>query len=182
MLYHLLPVVFWLLAISGSVLPLLLAAPDSPFSSLPYRHGKGLGYLFRHALVVTEEVIALPALLVIAIMARIQRHSSSVEQCMHMGVLLGIASYAMPTVVFLTLPVWAYLIYRNLFNLRSFIATILGYALIAIWAAVFIALGWIGNPWDHFFALENALGWIPLGAILLAWLASAIARQQLRIR
>jgi len=167
MLYHLLPVVFWLLAISGSVLPLLLAAPDSPFSSLPYR----LGF-----------VVALPALLVIAIMARIQRHSSSVEQCMHMGVLLGIASYAMPTVVFLTLPVWAYLIYRNLFNLRSFIATLLGYALIAIWAAVFIALGWFGNPWAHFFASENALGWIPLGAILLAWLASAIARQQLRIR
>ena len=167
MLYHLLPVVFWLLAISGSVLPLLLAAPDSPFSSLPYR----LGF-----------VVALPALLVIAIMARIQRHSSSVEQCMHMGVLLGIASYAMPTVVFLTLPVWAYLIYRNLFNLRSFIATILGYALIAIWAAVFIALSWIGNPWAHFLASENALGWIPLGAILLAWLASAIARQQLRIR
>ena len=79
MLYHLLPVVFWLLAISGSVLPLLLAAPDSPFSSLTYR----LGF-----------VVALPALLVIAIMARIQRHSSSVEQCMHMGVLLGIASYA----------------------------------------------------------------------------------------
>lgn len=101
---------------------------------------------------------------------------------MHMGVLLGIASYAMPTVVFLTLPVWAYLIYRNLFNLRSFIATLLGYALIAIWAAVFIALGWIGNPWACFFASENALGWIPLGAILLAWLASAIARQQLRIR
>lgn len=167
MLYHLLPVVFWLLAISGSVLPLLLAAPDSPFSSLTYR----LGF-----------VVALPALLVIAIMARIQRHSSSVEQCMHMGVLLGIASYAMPTVVFLTLPVWAYLIYRNLFNLRSFIATLLGYALIAIWAAVFIALGWIGNPWADFFASENALGWIPLGAILLAWLASAIARQQLRIR
>ena len=99
-----------------------------------------------------------------------------------MALLLGIASYWIPTVVFLTIPVWAYLIYRNLFSGRSLLATFLGYAMVAIWAAVFIFFGWIANPWAHFFALENALGWIPLGAILIAWLASTIVRQNLRVR
>ena len=75
-----------------------------------------------------------------------------------------------------------YLIYQNLFSFRAFIATLIGYAVVAIWAAIFIVLGWIANPWAHFFATENAWGWIPTGAILLAWLASTIARQTLRVR
>ena len=99
-----------------------------------------------------------------------------------MALLLGIASYWIPTVVFLTIPVWAYLIYRNIFSGRSLLATLLGYVTVAIWATVFILLGWIANPWANFFALENALGWIPLGAILIAWLASTIVRQNLRER
>jgi hypothetical protein len=53
---------------------------------------------------------------------------------------------------------------------------------VAVWAAVFIWLGWIDNPWAHFFAKENAWGWIPAGAILIAWLATTIARQTLRER
>ena len=99
-----------------------------------------------------------------------------------MAIFFGIASYWLPTVVFLTIPVWAYLIYQNLFSGRSFLATFLGYAVVAIWAAVFIFFGWIANPWAHFFAIENALGWIPSGAVLLAWLGSTIVRQTLRVR
>ena len=99
-----------------------------------------------------------------------------------MAIVLGIASYWLPTVLFLTLVFWGYLIYRNLFSMRSFLATLTGYAAVAIWAAVFIVMGWISNPWAAFFAKENALGWIPLGAILLAWLFSTIARQILRVR
>ena len=166
MLYHLLPAVFWLLAIGGSLVPVIL----SPFTFHPsplYYYG----YL-----------VAVLVLIVILIIGRLKRHASSVEACFRMGIYLGVASYWLPTVVFMTIPVWAYLIYRNIFSGRSILATILGYALVAVWAAVFIFLGWIANPWADFFASENALGWIPLGAVLLAWLASTIARQTLRAR
>ena len=121
-------------------------------------------------------------LLCIVIIGRIKRHSSSIEQCFQMAILLGIASYWLPTVLFLTVAFWAYLIYRNLFSFRSFVATFIGFALVAIWATIFIYLGWIANPWADFFAIENAWGWIPTGAILLAWLASTIAQQILRVR
>ena len=127
-------------------------------------------------------IVAALVLLVIVIIGRIERHGSSVEQCFQMALLFGVASYWLPTVVFLTLPVWGYLIFKNLFSWRSFLATLIGYAVVAIWAAGFMLMGWITNPWADFFAQENALGWIPLGAILIAWLASTITRNILRVR
>ena len=127
-------------------------------------------------------IVAALVLLVIVIIGRIERHGSSVEQCFQTALLFGVASYWLPTVVFLTLPVWGYLIFKNLFCWRSFLATLIGYAVVAIWAAGFVFMGWITNPWADFFAQENALGWIPLGAILIAWLASTITRNILRVR
>lgn len=165
-LYHLLPAVFWLLAIGGSLVP-ALPSLNTKLSTLNYYSGYW---------------VAAIVLIIIVFIGRIKRHASSVEECFVMALFLGIASYWIPTVVFLTVPVWAYLIYRNLFSGRSFLATFLGYAVVAIWASIFVLFGWIANPWAHFFALENALGWIPLGAILLAWLASTIVRQILRAR
>lgn len=165
-LYHLLPAVFWLLAIGGSLVP-TLPFLNSPFSTFNYY----CGYL-----------VAALVLFCILIIGRIRRHSSSVEQCFQVALLLGIASYWLPTVLFLIIPVWAYLIYQNLFSFRSFLSTLIGLAVVAIWAALFIWFGWIANTWMDFFAKENALGWIPLGAILIAWLASTIARQTLRVR
>lgn len=167
-LYHLLPAVFWLLAIGGSLVPVILQFTPYALNITPNYY---YGYL-----------VAALVLIVIFFIGRLKRHASSVEACFRMGMYLGVASYWLPTVVFLTIPVCAYLIYRNIFSGRSILALLLGYALVAIWAAVFIWLGWIANPWAHFFASENALGWIPLGAILLAWLASTIARQILRAR
>lgn len=165
-LYHLLPAVFWLLAIGGSLVPALL-----PFTFRLSTFNYYSGYW-----------VAAIVLIIIVFIGSIKRHASSVEECFVMALLLGIASYWIPTVVFLTVPVWAYLIYRNLFSGRSLLATLLGYTLVAIWATIAILFGWIANPWEHFFALENALGWIPLGAILITWLASTIVRQTLRVR
>ena len=96
-LYHLLPVVFWLLAIGGSI----LFDREWP------------GY-----------VVALTALLCVLIIGRIKRHTSSVEECFQVALLLGVVSYWLPTVLFLILPIWGYLIYQNLFSLRSFFATV----------------------------------------------------------
>ena len=160
-LYHLLPVVFWLLAIGGSLVPFFLSW--------------NVNYLWGY-------LPAFIALLCVWIIGSIRRHTNSVEQCFQVALLLGIASYWLPTILFLIIPIWAYLIYQNLFSFRSFLATLIGLAVIAIWAAIFIRLRWIDNPWMDFFAKENAWGWIPTGALLLAWLASTIARQILRVR
>ena len=170
-LSHLLPVVFWLLAIGGSLVPALL----SQRSGLTGEDGLTSNYYFGY--LVTAFVLT-----VIVIIGRIKRHTSSIEECFQMALLLGIASYWLPTVLFLTLPFWIYLFSQNLFSFRAFMATLIGYAVVAIWAAIFIVFGWIANPWAHFFAIENAWGWIPTGAILLAWLASTIARRILRVR
>ena len=161
-LYHLLPAVFWLLAVVGTTLPLLwISVPEN--------------YLW--GFLVVSLVLSC-----ILILGHILRQTSTVEQCFQVAVLLGIASYWLPTVLFLILPMMMFLYYRHLFDRHSFLAVLIGFGLVAIWAAVFILLGWIANPWANFWAIENAWGWIPTGAILLAWLASTIARQNLRVR
>ena len=125
---------------------------------------------------------AVLSLLSVIILRRIPRHTSSVEECFQVALLLGIASCWMPTVLFLILPVWGYLIYQNLYSLRSFTATLIGFATVAVWVGVPVFLGVIGNPWADFFATKNLWAWIPTGAVLIAFIASTIARQNLRVR
>ena len=151
-LYYLLPAIFWLLAVGGSA----LFYHDWP------------GY------VVTALV-----LFCILILGRIKPHTTAVEQSFQVAFLLGTASYWMPSVLFLLLPVWGYLIYRRLYNFRAFLASLIGFAVVAIWLVVLSRLSVITFQ----FALsKNALGWIPTGAFIVAWLASTIARQNLRVR
>ena len=151
-LYHLLPVVFWLLAIGGSV--------------LFYREWQGY-------------VVALLALICAWLIRRIKRHASSEEECFVVAILLGIAAYWLPSVLFLILPVWAYLIYQNLFSLRSFLASLIGFAVVAIWIAV---LSVFQLSTFNFQLAHNVRAWIPTGAVLLAWLGTTIVRQTLRVR
>ena len=151
-LYHLLPIVFWLLATGGSV--------------LFYREWQGY-------------VVALLALISAWLIRRIKRHASSEEECFVVGILLGIAAYWLPSVIFLILPVWAYLIYQNLFSLRSFLASLIGFAVVAIWMAV---LSVFQLSTFNFQLAHNVRAWIPTGAVLLAWLGSTIVRQTLRVR
>ena len=163
MLYHLLPVVFWLLAVGGSLVPLLPITNHQ----LPITHYLS-GYL-----------VAVLALICIAIIGRIKRHTNSVEECFLVALLLGIASYWLPTVLFLIIPIWAYLIYRNLFSFRSFLATLIGVATVAIWVLV---LNYFSIFNFQFSLAYNLWAWIPVGSVLTAWLASTIARQILRVR
>ena len=164
MLYHALPIAFWLLAAAGSALAWFL---------LPSLEGKdAVRYV-------------LPSLIVLVIMfflSRIERHTSSVEESFGASVLLGVVSYWMPTVVFLLLPMWIYLLYRNVFSFRSLLATLLGSALVSVWAAVLVYMGWIDCPWTDFFATKNLWAWIPTGSTIIAFLASTIAQRILRVR
>lgn len=167
-LYHLLPIAFWLLAAGGAAVPAIISYSSQPFII-------SSNYLWGF-------LVAVIALLCVWIISRIERHTSSVEQCFQVAVLLGIASYWLPTVLFLLLPIGGYLVYQNLFNLRSFMAALTGVTLVAIWAAAAVYMGWISNSWAAFFDANNAWGWVPTGAALIAYIASSTARQILRVR
>ena len=158
LLYHLLPVAFWLLAIGGIVLwEIIYNLQFTIYNYLP----------------------ALAALLSVTIVRHIPRHTDSIQQCFQVAILLGVASYWLPSLVFLIIPIWIYLIWQNLFNLRSFLATFIGLGLVAVWIVVFNQLQ-ITN-----YQLQIAYNWytwFPIGAILLAWLGTTIVRQTLRVR
>ena len=151
-LYHLLPVVFWLLAIGVSV--------------LLYREWQGY-------------VVAVLALISVLIIDRIKRHTDSIEECFQVAVLLGIASYWMPSVLFLIIGIWFYLIYQNLFSFRSFLATLIGLAFVAIWIAI-LSFFQISN--FKFQISANLFAWIPTAALPVAYIASTTARRILRVR
>lgn len=187
LLYHLLPVVFWLLAIGGSLVPLLISAVSGQLSESDVANNHVLSGLDFHLPFSTFNyckgyIVAAIVLLCIFIISRIRRHTDSVEECFLVAVLLGIASYWIPSVIFLTLPIIIWLYYHHLFELRGMVAIFIGYAFVAIWSAIFIWMGWLENPWALFFDPVNLWAWIPAGAILLAWIASAIARTTLRLR
>jgi hypothetical protein len=114
LLYHLLPVAFWLLAIGGIVIWEMYHLPFTIYHFVP----------------------ALAALLSVTIVRHIPRHTDSIQQCFQVAVFLGIASYWLPSVVFLIIPIWIYLIWKSIFNLRSFLATFIGLGLVAVWMVV----------------------------------------------
>jgi hypothetical protein len=113
------------------------------------------------------------------IISRIRRRSSSVEQCFWVAILLGVASYWLPSVLFMVLPIWIYLIYKNQFGMQSFVASLLGIAFVAVWMAVLCHFSILNY---QFSILKGLWAWIPVGAFIIAWFASTIARQNLRVR
>ena len=167
-LYHLVPAIIWSLALVGSLVPVILQIANHQLSITDNYYW---GYL------VTSVVLTC-----IVIIGRIQRHATSEEECFQIALLLGIASYWLPPVLFLIPVFCGYLIYHNLFSFRSAAAALIGVATVAIWATILILCACIDNPWAAFFAIENAWGWIPTGAFLFAWSSSTIARQILRVR
>lgn len=162
-LYHTLPIVFWLLA--GAVCFFWYVFFPSLLSFIP----------------------SVATLIVLLVLTSIKRRASSVEECLWTGILLGVASYWLPTVLFLLIPAWIYLYYRRLLDMRSFLASLIGVAIVAIWVAVLLVNPLspepvIANPWAQFFAPESLWCWIPVGAVLLAYIASSVARNILKVR
>ena len=164
LLRRLLPAIFWLLALGGSI-----ATPFIFRLSLPANYWWGF--------IPTAFV-----LLCIVIAQHIDRHEPYVSQMFQITVLLGIASYWLPTILFAIVPFYAYAIWKGKMNFRSFLAVLIALTMDALYATIFVYLGWIDNSWVHFFEPDYAWGWIPVGAIFIAWLASTIVRQILRER
>ena len=170
-LYHTLPIAFWLLAGVGCALWVFF---DSAFQSEGWIR-------------LLAAIPSLLSLITIIILTSIKRHASSVEESLWAGILLGIASYWLPTILFLLLPVWIYLYYRRLLDLHAFLASLIGIGLVAIWAAALIFNPFaqepaIANPWVDFFVPETLWAWIPVGSVLFAYIASSIARNILKVR
>lgn len=159
-----LPIVFWLLAVGGCI-----AVPLAFRLSVPanYWYGFIVGALLLGAILILKKV---------------DRHTPSAEEIFITSILLSIASYWAPTVLFLLLPAWIFLLIRNAFNHKSILATLLGSGFVAIYAAILIYVGWIDFPWADFFSPDYLWAWIPASAMLLAWTASTIARLSLRER
>ena len=118
------------------------------------------------------------ALLCVWIIGRIKRHTNSIEECLQVALLLGVAAYWLPTVVLLIIPIWLYLIYHNLFSFRAFLATLIGFAIVAIWMWIISQLSTF-----HLSPLTSHLDyWLPTGLLVTAYLGSTIARRILRVR
>ena len=158
------PVVFWATGMGGSLVPVFLL-----------ENGVHPNYLWGYLVSV---LLLIPELMV----SRINRHESSEESCFWIGLMVGISSYWMPTAIFMVIPFWIYLVTQNLFTVHGFVATGVGIGLVAIYAALAVWLGWIDNVWADFFSVDHLWGWIPIGAAILAWAASALARKVLYIR
>lgn len=164
LLRRLLPVAFWLLALGGTIaLPLLIHANLSA--------NYWLGF-----------IPAAIMLIAIVIAKSIDRHESYVNRMFRITMWMGIASYWLPTILFLILVFWGYAIWKATASFKAFLAIIIALAMDAIYASIFIYLGWINNTWAHFFEPDLQWGWIPVAAIASAWLASTIARLLLRER
>ena len=127
---------------------------------------------------------AVGALILLSIHALkgVDRHDPSAEEIFVTSILLSIASCWVPTVLFLIIPAWAFLIYVNAFSQKSMLATFLGCATVAVYVVILVYFGLIENVWTDFFSPAYAWGWIPAGAMWLAWLLSTIVQQILRER
>jgi len=159
-----LPILFWLLALGNSI-----AIPLGIGASMPRSYWCG----FAAGVCILLSCHAL---------RKVDRHNPSSEEIFATSVLLSIGSYWLPTVLFLLIPAWGFLIYVNAFSHKSLLATLLGCGTVAIYAVILVYFGLISNPWSDFFSSDYSWGWIPAGAMWLAWLGSTIARQILRER
>ena len=159
-----LPTVFWAVGMGGSLVPVFLLENGVHPNYL-------CGYLVSVLLLIPELMVS-----------RIHRHESSEVACFWIGLTVGISSYWIPTVLFLILPFWISLIVKNVFTLRGLVATAIGVGMVAIYAALAIWLGWLTNTWADFFAVEHLWGWIPIGAVTLAWVLSIYIKRVFYVR
>lgn len=109
--------------------------------------------------------------LLIVVIQSIDRHQfrSAAEHMFQITLLLGVASYFLPSIILLIIPVIGYLMYRNIFDSQSLLAILLGILIVALYAAIGCYLGWLEPTWLSFFRGPYLLRWIPItGAALSA--------------
>ena len=114
---------------------------------------------------------------------RVDRHKgNAAEEAFLAAFLIAIGSYAFPAILFFQVVLWGILIYRQAFDGRTFMASILGYAAVAIIAFALLRLGWIDNPWLTIFSSHELMAGIVVGVFWGAWVLITIVRQTLHER
>lgn len=165
-LYYLLPIVFWLLA-GGMCIYCAFFTQTFVLPRASY---------FAHLIIY---------ILILSILVHVRRRDTSIEACFQIGFLLSIAAYWLPPVIVLLVPIWIYFIVIQSFSLRAFFSSLIGIAVIALYAFIAVRWNWISNPWLDLWSGQYAFRWsewLPLIALIVAWIASTIARRNLRVR
>ena len=105
--------------------------------------------------------------LVLLVFQNIDRHQfrSAAEHTFLMTLLLGIASYWLPSVLLLILPIVAMLIFRNTFDWQALFAIFIALIVVSIYAGIAYWLGWIEPVWLHGFEIPYLTRWIPIVAV-----------------
>lgn len=165
-LYHLLPIVFWLLA-GGVCIYCAFFSQTFVLSRTAY---------FAHLILY---------ILILSILVHVRRRDTSIEACFQIGFLLSIAAYWLPPVIVLLVPIWIYFIVIQSFSFRAFLSSLIGVAVVALYAFIAVRCNWISNPWHYLWSGQYAFRWaewLPLIALIVAWIASTIARRNLHAR
>lgn len=116
------------------------------------------------------QLLTLICLLAVLVFQQIDRHKieTTAEHAFLMAILIGIASYWLPSLLLVWVPIILLLMYRQCFDGQSLIAILLGSAVVALYAALMVWAGWIAPTWLSFFDGATALRWLSIGAVLLA--------------
>lgn len=115
-------------------------------------------------------------MLAVYVFQHIDRHQvqSAAEHTFLIAVLVAIASYWLPSVLFLLIGVILLLSLRQSFDGQSFLAILMGLALVSIYAALLSWLGWITPTWIDFFATNTLYYWMPIAALCLGTIINFI--------
>ncbi len=124
-----------------------------------------------------SQIVIMAILVVLLIYQTIDKHlfQSAAEQMFLVTLVLGIASYWLPTIVFAIIAVVLMLLYRNTFDFKSIFAILIGIVVVAIYASIACVLGWIEPVWiDGFFDASLSLRWIPVLALTITLVIDVI--------
>lgn len=122
------------------------------------------------------QLIVFCLLLVLLVFQMVDRHRfrSAAEQTFMMTLLLGIASYWLPTLVLLLIPIVLALMYRNTFDGQGLLAILLGLATCVIYIGVAYLFSWIELPWLNFFDPQINLRWVEVLALVVSFVVVVI--------
>lgn len=113
------------------------------------------------------QVIILLLNMVLLVFQNIDRHQfrSAAEHTFLMTLLLSIASYWLPTVLLLLLPILFILILRNTFDSQALFAILIALVVVLIYAGLAYWLGWIEPVWLHGLEWGYLSRWLPVLAV-----------------
>lgn len=104
------------------------------------------------------------------------------EEAFLSSLLIAAVSYLLPVIIGIQLALWVILILRNTFNARVFVASLLGYAALAIIYGPLVCLGLLDNNWVAPFETTRLMPAIVVGLFWLSYILVTIVRQSLRVR